>query len=94
MPVKKLTFEVSFIVEKDEDEYHAFCPSLKGLHTCGRTEKEALENAECAVEVYLESLLNHNEPIPLSCVHEEALEPISATRPSFSLIEIPIELPA
>jgi predicted RNase H-like HicB family nuclease len=90
MPVKKLTFEVSIIVEKDEEEYHAFCPSLKGLHTCGRTKKEALENANCAVEAYLESLLSHHEPIPLHCVHEETTEPASAARPSMSLVEVTV----
>lgn len=90
MPVKKLIFEVSFVIEKDEGEYHAFCPSLKGLHTSGRTRKEALENAVSAAEAYIASLMTHNEPIPLYCHHEEIPEPASRPRPSMSLIEVTV----
>jgi predicted RNase H-like HicB family nuclease len=90
MPVRKMTFRVTFVIEKDEGEYHAFCPGLKGLHTSGRTRVEALENAKCAVEAYIESLLNHNEPIPLFCVHERATEAGSGIRSSISNVEVTV----
>lgn len=90
MPVKKLTFEVSFFIEKDDGEYHAFCPSLKGLHTSGRTRREALENAVCAAEAYIESLMTHREPIPLYCHHEEIPDPATRPRSSMSLIEVTV----
>jgi predicted RNase H-like HicB family nuclease len=53
------------ILEKESvGGYHAFCPALKGCHSEGETEAEALQNIREAVEVYLESLTAHNEPIP------------------------------
>jgi len=88
MSVRKMTFRVTFVIEKDEGEFHAFCPHLKGLHTCGRTRREALENAKCAVEAYIESLLNHNEPIPLYCVHESDRATASHARSSTSNVEV------
>jgi len=36
--------------------YHAFCPLLKGCHSCGGTKKEALANIKEAVELYLRAL--------------------------------------
>ncbi len=44
--------------------YHAFCPALKGCHSEGETEAEALQGIQEAIEVYLDSLRAHNEPIP------------------------------
>ena len=61
----EIAFEVDFIIKPDGDGFHAFCPHLKGLHMDGSTENEALENAKEAVIAYLESLIKHQEPIPL-----------------------------
>jgi predicted RNase H-like HicB family nuclease len=47
-----------------EGGYHVFCPSLKGCHSQGETEAEALENIREAMELYLESLIAHQEPVP------------------------------
>lgn len=47
--------------------FHVYCPTLKGCHSEGETEEEAMQNIREAIEVYLDSLLAHNEPIP----HEE-----------------------
>jgi predicted RNase H-like HicB family nuclease len=44
--------------------YHAFCPALKGCHSEGETEAEALQGIQEAIEIYLDSLRAHNEPIP------------------------------
>ena len=53
------------ILEREEDGgFHAFVPALKGCHTQGETEAEALANAEEAISLYLESLKAHGEPIP------------------------------
>ena len=41
---KQMEFQVEIIVESDGDEYHAYCPALKGLHVCGETVDEALSN--------------------------------------------------
>ncbi len=53
------------ILEREDDgTLHAFVPALRGCHTSGATESEALSNAEEAIAVYLESLAAHGEPIP------------------------------
>mgnify|MGYP001142121755 CR=1 FL=1 len=62
----RIVFSVEVFIERDEDEYHAFCPNLKGLHTCGKTLNETIENAKDAVIAYLNSLIKHGEPIPLT----------------------------
>ena len=64
----KLEFRLVFVVEPDEGEFHAFCPALKGLHTPGVTEQEALENAKDAAAAYILSLIKHGDPIPVGVV--------------------------
>ena len=59
-------YNYTVILEPEEGGgYHAFCPSLKGLHTYGDTLEHAIANAREAVEVYLESLKAHGEPLPV-----------------------------
>ena len=54
------------ILEREEDGgFHAFVPALKGCHTQGDSEDEALANAQEAIAVYLESLRAHGQPIPI-----------------------------
>jgi predicted RNase H-like HicB family nuclease len=64
----RLEFQLVFVVEPDEGEFHAFCPGLKGLHTPGATEQEALENAKDAAAAYILSLIKHGDPIPVGVV--------------------------
>ncbi len=53
------------VIEPDEDGvFVASCPSLPGCHSQGRTRDEARANIQEAVELYLESLRDHGEPIP------------------------------
>jgi predicted RNase H-like HicB family nuclease len=59
-------------VELDEDKFYAYCPEIKGVHVEGRTEDEAILNARDAVMAYIESLLMHNDPLPL-CAEEISL---------------------
>jgi predicted RNase H-like HicB family nuclease len=61
-----LEFKVDIVVEPDGEEFHAYCPALKGLHVGGATEEEALQNATDAAILYIESMIRHNEAIPLS----------------------------
>ena len=61
----RLEFQLVFVVEPDEGDFHAFCPALKGLHTAGSTEQEALENAKNAAVAYILSLIKHGDPIPV-----------------------------
>lgn len=64
----KLVFAVDICVEPDDDGYHAFSPALKGLHCWGATEAEAVDNAKDAALAYIESLIKHQEPIPVGIV--------------------------
>lgn len=59
------TYHYTIIFEREPDGgYHAFCPALKGCHSQGYTLDEATANIREAMEVYLESIGAHGEPIP------------------------------
>ena len=61
-------------LEQDEDGmFVASCPSLPGCVTQGKTRGEATENFREAIECYLESLREHDDPVPPS-IHEEVIE--------------------
>lgn len=66
-----ISVRLEIIVEPDGNEYHAYCPALKGLHTCGLTKEEALKHAENAAIAYIESLLKHGEPLPVGQITRE-----------------------
>ncbi|MBW1811722.1 MAG: type II toxin-antitoxin system HicB family antitoxin [Deltaproteobacteria bacterium] len=54
------------IIEQDEDSiFIAEVPALPGCISQGNTRSEAIKNILEAIEVYLESLKAHGEPIPL-----------------------------
>lgn len=63
-----LAIQIQFVVEPDEDGFHAFSPLLKGLHADGATEEEAAQNFVDAVPAYFESIAKHGEPLPLGMV--------------------------
>jgi len=53
------------LIEPDEDGvFVAQVPSLPGCISQGATRSEALANVREAIELYLESLNDHDEPIP------------------------------
>ena len=68
----EIGFKVEVVVEPDDNGFHAYCPALKGLHTSGDTQEEALANAKDAVAAYLQSLIKHGDPIPLNVVRERS----------------------
>ena len=62
------------IIEQDEDGiFIAEVPSLPGCISEGKTRKEVLENIKEAIELYIESLNAHKEPIP-PLIEEEIVE--------------------
>lgn len=64
-----MKFRVS--VEQDEDGiFVAEVASLPGCISQGATREEALANVREAIELYLESLRAHNEPIPPAITEE------------------------
>lgn len=74
MKERGISFLVRIKIEKDNGEFHVFCPALKGLHTSGKTLKEAKENVTNAIVAYINSLIKHREPIPLEVIEQEKPE--------------------
>jgi predicted RNase H-like HicB family nuclease len=64
--VKTYTFNI--VVEPDEDRWHAYCPALhtQGAATWGLTRAEALKNIEEVLRLVMESMVEHDEPLPQS----------------------------
>ena len=62
---KKKILSFSVIYEAaPEGGYVAYVPVLPGCHTQGETLEESERNIKEAIQVYLESLFLHKEPIP------------------------------
>lgn len=60
-----------FLRKEPEGGYTVVVPSLPGCVTFGDTVEEAIDMAKEAIELYIESLREHNEEIP---TEEETLE--------------------
>jgi predicted RNase H-like HicB family nuclease len=57
-------YTVFFEAEPDGG-YHAACPALPGCHSEGDTLDKATANIREAIEVYVESMIAHNETPPI-----------------------------
>jgi predicted RNase H-like HicB family nuclease len=57
-------FFLPVVIEKDEDGYFAFCPTLQGCYTQGDSYEEVLNNIEEAIRLHIEDRLDSGEPIP------------------------------
>lgn len=73
MNIRTIKVSIRFVVEPDDGRFHAYCPELKGLHVDGATEEEAFENARKAAEIYIMSLIRHNDPLPVGSQGELSL---------------------
>lgn len=69
--VTEIKFWVKIVVEKDDPGFHAYAPSLKGLHMGGDTPEEALSNAKEATALYLKSMLKHSDIIPIDIMEKD-----------------------
>lgn len=67
--LKCLKIRIRICVERDDDRYYAYCPELKGVHEDGDSVETATENAKESALVYIRSILEHNESLPL-CAEE------------------------
>ena len=89
---KMLTVNITVEVERDGDSFYAHCPGLKGLHVDGSTEEEAVDNAIEAARLYVDSMLRHNDPLPIGAhfsADEEYLRPSSQRRTLSRNVEMP-----
>ncbi len=66
------------IIEPDGKAFHGYVPALKGCHTWGKTMVETKKHLQEAIELFLESLVARNEPVPEDVSFE-----------SFTTVEIP-----
>jgi predicted RNase H-like HicB family nuclease len=65
--MKKIRKSFSYSVYYEavrEGGFVAFVPALPGCHTQGETLDEAERNVKEAIRLYVESLVEHGEPIP------------------------------
>jgi len=65
--LKSYIFKV--VVEPDEFEdgtpaFHAYCPTLKGARTHGKTQQEALQNIHDVVKMIVDRLIEEGKPVP------------------------------
>ena len=69
------TFEIVIEKEAEDEGYSAYSPALPGCFSNGGTVEEAKRNMREAIELHLQSLLAHGQPIPQSekRVHVEEL---------------------
>lgn len=54
-----------YVIERANDgSYSAYVPDLPGCTTSGDTVEEVKRNIKDAVDLYIDSLREHNEPVP------------------------------
>lgn len=68
MPIREIKIQVRVIVERDGDGFHAYVPDLKGVHAAGDSEQEAIVAVREGVTLYMQSLMKHNQSIPVGVV--------------------------
>ena len=63
--MEKQNILIRVVFERDGDCILAYAPGLEGCTTWGHTPKEAEENMAEVIDMYMESLIEHGESIPL-----------------------------
>jgi predicted RNase H-like HicB family nuclease len=73
--MKYYSFEIVIEKEPEDEGYIAYSPNLPGCFSNGQTIEEVKRNIRIAIEQHIESLLEHNQPIPQNerLVHVEEL---------------------
>ena len=73
--MKYFTFEIVVEKELEDEGYSAYSPTLPGCFSNGLTIEETKKNIREAIQVHVESLLAHGQPIPQNekLVHVEEL---------------------
>jgi antitoxin HicB len=61
--MKQLTYRV-LLNKEPEGGYTVTVPSLPGCITYGKSIENAIDMAKEAIELYIESLIAHGEPVP------------------------------
>ena len=61
--MKFFTFEIVVEKELEDEGYSAYSPTLPGCFSNGRTIEETKKNIREAIQIQVESLLAHGQPI-------------------------------
>jgi predicted RNase H-like HicB family nuclease len=72
------------LIEKGEENFGAFAPSLPGCVSAGKTRQEAIDNMYEAIQFHLDGMIKDGDPIPeedLEAVTLVVPEPISHIKP-------------
>ena len=56
--------QYTIVIEKSSHNYAAYVPDLPGCVATGATKEEAVEEMRRAIELHIESLREHDEPVP------------------------------
>ncbi|HUB25455.1 MAG TPA: type II toxin-antitoxin system HicB family antitoxin [Tepidisphaeraceae bacterium] len=75
-----MNYRYTVVLEREADGgFHVSCPALPGCHTQGDSLDEAVANAREALSLYIESLIAHNEPLPIEDILIKPLEVVVPT---------------
>ncbi|MCD6484248.1 MAG: type II toxin-antitoxin system HicB family antitoxin [Candidatus Odinarchaeota archaeon] len=57
-------YKIPVVIEKDENGFFAFCPTLQGCYAQGDTFEEVIENITDAIRLHILDRLAEKEEIP------------------------------
>lgn len=93
MPIQRIRVKVPISLEPDGDGFHAYAPALKGCHVGGATKEEAKRNLDDAMYLYIVSLLERGEALPIGC-EIDYVQFIKSTKPSLETplpgVDVPV----
>ncbi len=59
----KKVLDIPVIIEKDDEGFYAFCPTLQGCYTQGETYEEIMENLSDVIRLNIEDRFEEGEEI-------------------------------
>jgi predicted RNase H-like HicB family nuclease len=73
--MKYYSFEIVIEKEQEDEGYYAYSPTLPGCFSNGKSIEETKKNMREAVQLFIASLIDRNQPIPQTdkIVHVEEL---------------------
>ena len=57
-------YKIPVVIEKDENGFFAYCPTLQGCYTQGDTFEEVIENITDAIRLHILDRMAEKEEIP------------------------------
>ena len=81
MATKSNKHTYSLTVERHDGGYLAYFPALLGCQTWGTTFEDAVKHAEEALAVYLDTLIEHGDPIPTEQTDREVSLAVTVMTP-------------